>query len=289
MRSTFKTLILCMLLFQSAFAQADVTGMATVYSDSYQNKQTESGEIFDQKKLTAAHASLQFGTLVEVTNTENGKSIVVKINDRLVPLKGESISISKSAANELKMAQQAEVNIRVMGGKAKLYPGKKPVIETAVVEEAPAPEEFETKPAPAPKEEAAAAPVEKEEVIEAPKKKEEPKVIKKKKEKAAVQAGDYNIFKVLVAEHDKTGFGVQYGTYSSAESVLDEIAKLHGQFFKNLLVSTHFGENNEKTYKVIFGPFPDEATASGYKAALKKKGINGFVVNLGEMGETKEK
>lgn len=276
-----------MFLFQSAFAQADVTGMATVYSDSYQNKQTESGEIFDQKKLTAAHAHLQFGTLVEVTNVENGKSIVVKINDRLVPLKGETISISKSASNELKMDQQAEVRIRVIGGKAKLYPSKKPV-EEKTIEEAPAPEEFETKPTPAPV-------TEEKEVVEEVKeekpvvKKKVTKKVKAKKKKVAVQEGDYNIFKVLVAEHDKTGFGVQYGTYSSAESVLDEIAKLHGQFFKNLLVSTHFGANNEKTYKVIFGPFPDEATASGYKAALKKKGISGFVVNLGEMGAKEEK
>ncbi|HEY0192894.1 MAG TPA: septal ring lytic transglycosylase RlpA family protein, partial [Kofleriaceae bacterium] len=56
-------------------------GMATYYGDE-QGHQTASGERFDKRGLTAAHRSLPFGTRVRVTNQRNGRSVVVRINDR---------------------------------------------------------------------------------------------------------------------------------------------------------------------------------------------------------------
>ena len=58
------------------------TGKASFYAMKYQSRKTASGELFDQSANTAAHKKLPFGTKVKVTNAKNGKSVIVRINDR---------------------------------------------------------------------------------------------------------------------------------------------------------------------------------------------------------------
>lgn len=63
--------------------------------------QTASGEQMDPSELTAAHRTLPFGTKLKVTNQENGKSVIVRVNDRGPFIKGRVIDLSKAAANRL--------------------------------------------------------------------------------------------------------------------------------------------------------------------------------------------
>lgn len=72
---------------------------------------TASGERMDPAKLTAAHPRLRFGTRVEVTNPRNGKSVVVRINDRGPFTKGRIIDVSKAAAGHLGMIGQGVANV----------------------------------------------------------------------------------------------------------------------------------------------------------------------------------
>ena len=72
-------------------------GQASFYGGKYQGRPTASGETFDKNALTAAHPDLAFGTRVRVTNLENGKSVVVRINDRYQPIKGRIIDLSEAA------------------------------------------------------------------------------------------------------------------------------------------------------------------------------------------------
>ena len=58
------------------------TGGASFYGGKWNGRRTASGEIFNTSQMTAAHKTLPFGTKVRVTNLSNGKSVVVKINDR---------------------------------------------------------------------------------------------------------------------------------------------------------------------------------------------------------------
>jgi len=78
--------------------------------------QTASGERMDPSKLTAAHPRLRFGTKVEVINNRNGKSVVVRINDRGPFIKGRIIDVSKAAAGQLGMIKSgvAKVCFRVI-------------------------------------------------------------------------------------------------------------------------------------------------------------------------------
>ncbi|QIM63841.1 hypothetical protein A1D29_00765 [Pasteurellaceae bacterium Orientalotternb1] len=85
----------------SPAATATETGMASFYSDKFNGRRTASGDIFHNKKLTAAHRTLPFGTYVKVTALWNGQSVVVKINDRGPFIKGRVIDLSKAAAAKL--------------------------------------------------------------------------------------------------------------------------------------------------------------------------------------------
>jgi rare lipoprotein A len=81
------------------------TGLASWYGAKHHGKWTASGEIFDQNKFTAAHRTLPWGSMVKVTNLDNGKSVEVRINDRGPFKKGRIIDVSRAAARALGMVQ----------------------------------------------------------------------------------------------------------------------------------------------------------------------------------------
>lgn len=81
-------------------------GKATYYADRLHGQPTASGERYDKQKLTAAHASLPFGTVVKVTNTRNGLSATVRINDRMARKGSTIIDVSRAAAQELGLVRQ---------------------------------------------------------------------------------------------------------------------------------------------------------------------------------------
>ena len=78
-------------------------GEASYYADKFEGCTTASGEVYSGKKMTAAHRTLEFGTIVRVTNLTNGKSVEVRINDRGPFKKGRIIDVSKAAAKKLDM------------------------------------------------------------------------------------------------------------------------------------------------------------------------------------------
>jgi rare lipoprotein A len=89
-------------------------GKASWYGARHHGKRTASGERFDQHALTAAHRKLPFGTLVRVTNRANGRSVVVRINDR-GPFGGGGriIDVSHAAAKRLGMVEAGVAPVRV--------------------------------------------------------------------------------------------------------------------------------------------------------------------------------
>ena len=85
-------------------------GVASYYSHE---SQTASGEKFDPDELTAAHPTLPFGTRVRVTNTSNGRSVTVRINDRGPFVHGRVVDVSHSAAEALHMTQQGVAKVKL--------------------------------------------------------------------------------------------------------------------------------------------------------------------------------
>jgi rare lipoprotein A len=92
-------------------------GVVSWYGAQFHNRKTASGERFDSGALTMAHPSLPFGTVAKVTNLRNGRSVVVRVNDR-GPFVGRRIAdLSQAAATEIGMLRKglAQVRIEVLG------------------------------------------------------------------------------------------------------------------------------------------------------------------------------
>ena len=88
-------------------------GQASYYADKYHNRKTASGQIYRHELMTAAHKRLPFGTIVKVTNVKNGKSVVVKINDRGPFVKGRVIDLSKSAFKSIGNISSGLLSVKI--------------------------------------------------------------------------------------------------------------------------------------------------------------------------------
>ena len=86
-----------------AFAESRITqdGAASFYGREHHGGPTSSGERFDMNAMTAAHRTAPLGSRLKVTNLKNGKSVVVRINDRGPFVRGRIIDLSRAAASEL--------------------------------------------------------------------------------------------------------------------------------------------------------------------------------------------
>ena len=121
------------------------TGTASWYGPTFHGKSTANGERFDENDVTAAHRTLPMPSYVEVTNLENGRKLVVRVNDRGPFAKDRIIDLSRRSAQLLGVEQQGTARVHVK----RIYPKGQP---PAVVASVPSPQI----PAPAP---VAAAPV----------------------------------------------------------------------------------------------------------------------------------
>ncbi|MCS7030863.1 MAG: septal ring lytic transglycosylase RlpA family protein [Gloeomargarita sp. SKYG116] len=93
--------------------RAVLRGWASWYGSEFRGQRTASGEPFNPQDLTAAHRTLPFGTRVRVTNLRNGRSVVVRINDRGPHLPGREIDISARAARILGLIQMGTAPVRL--------------------------------------------------------------------------------------------------------------------------------------------------------------------------------
>ncbi|WP_454938531.1 septal ring lytic transglycosylase RlpA family protein [Capnocytophaga gingivalis] len=81
----------------SAVSTMATTGVVSYYHNKFNGRKTASGEVFSNNKLTAAHRTYPFGTYLKVTNVANGKSVVVKVNDRGPFTKEKELDLSRKA------------------------------------------------------------------------------------------------------------------------------------------------------------------------------------------------
>jgi rare lipoprotein A len=86
---------------------------ASYYGHAFHGKKTASGEIYNMYALTAAHKTLPLGTRLKVTNLDNKRSVIVKINDRGPYRWGRSLDLSLAAARRLKMVKQGTAKVRI--------------------------------------------------------------------------------------------------------------------------------------------------------------------------------
>jgi rare lipoprotein A len=88
-------------------------GTASYYANTFNGRKTASGEIFSQKKMTAACNVLPLGTWIKVTNLRNGRSVTVKVNDRLHSKMKRVVDLSRSAAEKLNYVKSGLTRVKV--------------------------------------------------------------------------------------------------------------------------------------------------------------------------------
>ncbi|QFU04518.1 RlpA-like protein precursor [Pseudoalteromonas sp. THAF3] len=88
-------------------------GLASYYHDKYHGRTTASGERFEQTALSAAHRNLPFGSKVKVTNINNGRSVVVRINDRGPFVSGRIIDLSRRAFTHISNLSAGVIAVEV--------------------------------------------------------------------------------------------------------------------------------------------------------------------------------
>lgn len=285
----------CLLLAtMNLLGQEAEYGTASYYSDTYVGLNTASGEAYNNKKLTGAHKTLPFGTMVKVTRLDNQKSVVVRINDRGPFIKGRVIDVSYEAAKRLDLVKvgSARVKLEVVSqggsapvasaslsknttkdrasdvtaksGNTKITPStvKKTPVErtTPVVKTAERTPAATTKPKATPTSTTAS-------------------VRSKSSDK-----GKYGLYKIQVERPKRTGYGVQIAVYSSYENAMARIAKLQDNWFQDILLEISPSTGGKTMYRVVLGQFPQQSAAESYKRSLKSKyKLDGFVVSLAEM------
>lgn len=115
LRKTFIASILAAAVIGIPLTASAQSGIASVYA--YSGGRTADGEHVSPGALTAAHRSLPFGTRVRVTNQRNGRSVVVRINDRGPFVRGRVIDLTPAAAHALGFSGLARVSLDVVGGR----------------------------------------------------------------------------------------------------------------------------------------------------------------------------
>lgn len=88
-------------------------GKASWYGPGFHGRTTANGERFNMGAMTAAHKSMKFGTKLRVTNNRNGKSVVVRINDRGPFVRGRMLDLSKAAASQIGMIKTGSGSVCV--------------------------------------------------------------------------------------------------------------------------------------------------------------------------------
>lgn len=101
------------LLAPSGKALLMLEGVASYYADEFHGKLTSNGETFDMDGLTAAHRTFPFGTKVRVTNLENNKSVIVRVNDRGPFKEGRIIDLSRGAAKEIDLIRTGTARVKL--------------------------------------------------------------------------------------------------------------------------------------------------------------------------------
>lgn len=229
-------------------------GRAGIYMDGFNGQPTANGEIFDETAMTAAHPSLPLPSLVQVVNEDNGREVVVRVNDR-GPFDGKRVlELSPRAGSVLGMAKNGSANVRIryLGpapvqqneqtfASAEIESEALPPVRPVLLGEPSLPVAEYTNPGASPALSAAPA------VVQV---------------RASAPMASANVF-------------IQAGAFSdiaNAQSLTSALERGHSVKIEEARV------NGGDFFRVLIGPFPDRDTAERYRSQLSNAGIaDGFL------------
>jgi rare lipoprotein A len=220
-------------------------GVASWYGPDFHGLATSSGEQYDMNAMTAAHTTLPLPTWVEVTNLENGKAVIVKVNDRGPFVDDRLIDLSFAAATQLDMVRNGTAHVEV---RAVATPYAQPVVAAATPAVAPAPS-----PAPPP---AASRPVIVPNAPGAP---------------APITASVLGLPSTPQATATSRMF-VQAGAFAERDNAVRLVARLNADGFANTFIVTD-GRGGRALHRVRLGPLRDSSEFDRVRARLLAAGV----------------
>lgn len=237
-------------------AQITEVGLASFYADKFDGRMTASGETFSQKKMTAAHRTLPFGTVVRVTNLDNNLSVDVTINDRGPFVEKRIIDLSKAAAEKLKFVSKGTASVKV---------------EVLTLPESNAATAAEPKRSSSPawpgKQQPAAEPsVAAEPAVVQPAAEPESASVRQT-QVTEVQAPANEYFKIESTPIHPKGFGVQLASFQEAANLVKRCAEIKSLINKDIMIQIG-DKDGVKVYRIIAGPFETREKAEHFNKKL---------------------
>lgn len=262
----------------TAFLMGQEKGFAINYKESDASRVTSSSELYDPSKLTAAHNSIPFGTMVKVTRLDNGMSVVVRINDRGPFTPNRIVALSKAAAYTIGLKKYEKVNVQL-----NILP-KKEIAETLIEKPEKKPDipfyqpgstKTETK--------------ENDDLLMRIDPVDGTKIQQNSVTERSIvsplvsETLKPGIYQIQLNRLPEKGFAIQVGSFQNISMIWSEVSKLHNAWFKQIMVQTVKTANGLVLHKLLLGPFTTREKANSYKGNLKEKyGIEGFIVPLQE-------
>jgi rare lipoprotein A len=249
-----------------------VRGIASWYGRRYNGEKTASGEIYDMYGMTAAHPTLPIPSYARVTNLQNGKSVVVRINDRGPFLSDRLIDLSYTAAYKLGVLGGGKALVEVEA----IIPGTDaPLNANVAVNDAPAPvTELPTPPATIVSTPAAAVVPAAVSVLIPSASAAEMKVDPPEATPAPQPAPP-----VVAITAETQGVFLQLGAFGSQDNADNYLAKLRTQLDNTLATSLHVYKKGDGLFRVHAGPYSSQAEAQQAADHLNQSlGIKAIVV-----------
>ncbi len=271
------------LLQNTLFAQS--RGYANLYSDNFEGSTTANKDHYDKMGFSAAHRTIPFGTRITVRNVSNGKTVVVKVNDRASMPGDVAIKLSFAAARALGISKDHTQQVEIFTGVAatpkeqvaaykvttppKTQEKTKPVVKAKPVAKQAA-KKIAKKEKPAKYKVVMALPAAKPAPLPAI--------------KWTTNQDGYELYQVAGARLQHEGYGIQIASSQQFDGIMRKIADLQALNIDGILLSIQNDKNTGiKTYKIIIGPYETAADAQIFRAEWLKKGLYGtFVVNLAD-------
>lgn len=303
-------ILLCGFITLSAQSVGDVEyGLASYYSDDFQGRKTSYGEVYDKNQLTAAHKLFPYNSRIRVTRIDNGRSVVVRVTDQGPYIRGRVVDLSRRAAEALDLVKDATAEVKVelieLPGSTAARSARPATATPATVAE----------PAAAPSDRALPPPRDRLREVQvstsiAENRAQQPSTATASADnyetltaKGATPANNsraagntsaaaraplvtkdfrsFGLYKIEIRKPASTGYGVQVASFSDYEGAMRKVAELQAKWFDNILVSIEPDGQRKPVYKVVLGPFDNEASAQRYERDLQRKyKINGFTINL---------
>ncbi len=281
MKSVLFAIFAIFISYNNLYAQS--RGYANLYSDNFEGSTTANKDHYDKMGFSAAHRTFPFGTRVTVRNVNNGKMVVVKINDRAIMPGDVAIKLSFAAARALGISKDHSEQVEIFTS-APPAP-KEQVVEYKVTTPPKKQEKIAAKPIVKPVAKKIAKPAKqkavKYKVVMAP---PATKPAPLPAIKWTTNQDGYELYQVAGARLLHEGYGIQIASSQQFDGIMRKIADLQALNIDGILLSIQNDKNTgAKTYKIIIGPYETAADAQVFRSEWLKKGLYGtFVVNLAD-------